>query len=142
MAFQSPLHRGSPFNLNLLRGHAVVLHFSPLFIGEVPSTEKYGCQWKGGYPFQSPLHRGSPFNAQDRLGKRKKLYFSPLFIGEVPSTSSLTAWESLLSISVPSSSGKSLQFSPCGDSSTSTRYFSPLFIGEVPSMPSLMVGSK
>src|SRR5579883_2487513 len=61
--------------------------------------------------FQSPLHRGNHFNRGDIFtGMSKTLNFSPLFIGEITSTLLrdpvyLEGWH----ISVPSSSGKSLQ---------------------------------
>src|SRR5579875_562397 len=61
--------------------------------------------------FQSPLHRGNHFNRGDIFtGMSKTLNFSPLFIGEITSTwPLLNRRTQRLLISVPSSSGKSLQ---------------------------------
>ena len=84
--FQSPLHRGGPFN------------------GYAP----HSCLW---LPlFQSPLHRGGPFNLN-------------------------WSWRTRLQgiISVPSSSGRSLQQNFPVRPESSVIDFSPLFIGEVPS---------
>ena len=142
--FQSPLHRGTPFNgarpgaasdkgqisvpsssgNSLQRVHCAVLlqernHFSPLFIGELPSTEPFEIEthslphfsplFIGELPstpvprhncerqriFQSPLHRGTPFNRGREPGRR-----------------------SAIQISVPSSSGNSLQRRITGWSAT------------------------
>src|SRR5579885_2711978 len=91
--------------------------FSPLFIGEITSTTASCCVFSNSCVFQSPLHRGNHFN---------------LFIvlkGHPPGL-----------ISVPSSSGKSLQpNAQCAENRTRA-HFSPLFIGEITSTP-LMDGS-
>ena len=85
--------------------------------------------------FQSPLHRGSLFNTWAPTLSRTRLWsFSPLFIGEVSSTAHMDTYHKVVAaLSVPSSSGKSLQ--PCSPNwARSTRLsFSPLFIGEVSS---------
>src|SRR5579883_2918797 len=110
MQFQSPLHRGNHFNTIAQRVCGTRVHFSPLFIGEITSTDEEQ------YPFSSLEH------------------FSPLFIGEITSTrcathqtTTILRFQSPLhqgnhfnvrlscspirnpGISVPSSSGKSLQ---------------------------------
>ena len=133
--FQSPLHRGTPFNSffngqlfrcvfisvpsssgNSLQhranraGAARGPHFSPLFIGELPSTQHSRSIANYGSAFQSPLHRGTPFNVpKGRRGDRRR------------------------GISVPSSSGNSLQPRRPSVSFVRLRHFSPLFIGELPS---------
>ncbi len=93
------------------------IYFSPLFIGEITSTTASCCVFSNSCVFQSPLHRGNHFN---------------LFIvlkGHPPGL-----------ISVPSSSGKSLQpNAQCAENRTRA-HFSPLFIGEITSTP-LMDGS-
>ncbi len=161
--------------------------FSPLFIGEVSSTPFCIHYDHGGHRFQSPLHRGSLFNPQVLTAtdsavasfqsplhrgslfndnstadnKRDFFTFSPLFIGEVSSThTERIAAQPELVLSVPSSSGKSLQQEECIAAFTASeifqsplhrgslfnalpssqgrmdsKTFSPLFIGEVSSTP-------
>src|SRR5579884_2099386 len=61
-------------------------------------------------------------------------HFSPLFIGEI--TSTREKWplsRAAVFISVPSSSGKSLQQQCRPFSLSPVKYFSPLFIGEITS---------
>jgi len=61
-------------------------------------------------------------------------HFSPLFIGEVPSTSKFIPFCKVdEAISVPSSSGRSLQLARVAALERAYSHFSPLFIGEVPS---------
>src|SRR5271157_3252551 len=94
--------------------------FSPLFIGEVSSTIRRSSR---------ATTRGDSF--------------SPLFIGEVSSTllSSSTA-EATVTLSVPSSLGKSLQRSPKVRSRSRLMSFSPLFIGEVSSTELFLFGQR
>ena len=89
--------------------------------------------------FQSPLHRGNHFNDRYRVGVIEGLLFqSPLHRGN--HFNAVLLREKILRriISVPSSSGKSLQPRP----EYSFRYipdnFSPLFIGEITSTTTLM----
>src|SRR5579883_2437785 len=109
--FQSPLHRGNHFNeppleterLSLMisvpssSGKSLqrrLLHrltcqvedFSPLFIGEITSTPRFFSARSRFQLFQSPLHRGNHFNDIYSIRRQLKII-----------------------ISVPSSSGKSLQ---------------------------------
>ena len=134
--------------------------FSPLFIGEVSSTDALAAESWTSHCFQSPLHRGSLFNSMpyavlsDRLHFQSPLHrgvslthgtswrrdgvdhFSPLFIGEASSTSSAVSRSRQLfdPLSVPSSSGKSLQRRPSRRPALRRLpAFSPLFIGEVSS---------
>src|SRR5579884_854492 len=86
--------------------------FSPLFIGEITSTRCATHQTTTILRFQSPLHRGNHFNV--------RLSCSPI---RNPG------------ISVPSSSGKSLQRLGRYLNVTLQAYFSPLFIGEITSTP-------
>ncbi len=107
--FQSPLHRGSLFNLTTSSFATSLTNFSPLFIGEVSSTDLA------------------------LLSVSAESNFSPLFIGEVSSTSA-TCEPSCVrcSISVPSSSGKSLQPSaPPLSQTTKTQFQSPLHRGSL-----------
>src|SRR5579885_2387481 len=85
--FQSPLHRGNHFNDEIGASDEVPnIDFSPLFIGEITSTSLLIRLLGEETRFQSPLHRGNHFNiAADSAARRRA------------------------SISVPSSSGKSLQ---------------------------------
>src|SRR5579884_277804 len=134
-------------------------YFSPLFIGEITSTTSTPSEDSLKSSFQSPLHRGNHFNAViDALKETESLfqsplhrgnhfnrscrasrapsdpYFSPLFIGEITSTyCSLQHCSGHIVISVPSSSGKSLQPLSTHDRTFATQYFSPLFIGEITS---------
>src|SRR5579885_3581413 len=87
-------------------------HFSPLFIGEITSTAAHPTRGKGKYKFQSPLHRGNHFNATAPGISRGH-------------------WR----ISVPSSSGKSLQPVLLWERRAKEIDFSPLFIGEITSTP-------
>ncbi len=136
LIFQSPLHRGTLFNQKRSSPwKGCVRHFSPLFIGELSSTQSEKFLAGEERTFQSPLHRGTLFNVFfQALTWAHKCDFSPLFIGELSSTTvSLGAsiWvvefqsplhrgtlfnrsthvRSIRSrhISVPSSSGNSLQ---------------------------------
>ncbi len=88
----------------------MIRDFSPLFIGEVSSTAPAVGRSAVGRSFQSPLHRGGLFNSK----------------GEV---AGLNAG----AISVPSSSGRSLQRNKNSRYNRAAAYFSPLFIGEVSS---------
>ncbi len=110
LRFQSPLHRGGLFNIRAAPNSAPAQHFSPLFIGEVSSTDRMWPRYHRSGQFQSPLHRGGLFNHGGiilALGKRD--------------------------ISVPSSSGRSLQLGWHGRYHHGNYHFSPLFIGEVSS---------
>ena len=118
------------------------LPFSPLFIGEVsstlpgtsrgidcamlsvPSSSGNSLQQRAqlhrverAFAFQSPLHRGSTLQRQRASPAAARLLtFSPLFIGEVSSTRLARCIRRMviaLALSVPSSSGKSLQPTAC-----------------------------
>src|SRR5579875_2820145 len=92
------------------RAFYVWANFSPLFIGEITSTPERCC-------VHGFLHD-----------------FSPLFIGEITSTPECAQRKDLqLGISVPSSSGKSLQQYEANQTRCWGNYFSPLFIGEITS---------
>ena len=108
-------------------------HFSPLFIGEVPSTHKHDASM-AAFDISVPSSSGRSLQLDSAPEAQQFLdHFSPLFIGEVPSTDSWEMQVRGFDISVPSSSGRSLQ--PCSHlrGRRHTRNFSPLFIGEVPS---------
>ncbi len=81
--------------------------FSPLFIGEYSSTAVMSSRAMCVTSFQSPLHRGILFNLTDN------------FLREV--------WNQL---SVPSSSGNTLQPHAQAHNRKGDHTFSPLFIGE------------
>ena len=116
--------------------HVGCFRLNPLFIGEVsstvplsphpearisvsiPSSSGKSLQLKrlvtNGHlvlESQSPLHRGSLFNKREFLrGMLKARCLNPLFIGEVSSThGALDPVEGAVWVSIPSSSGKSLQ---------------------------------
>ena len=84
---QSPLHRGSLFNIsfpNGMSGREFCLN--PLFIGEVSSTPMFATGQVLGFGF-NPLFIGevsSTLNSPTET--RAALSFNPLFIGEVSST--------------------------------------------------------
>src|SRR5579875_497316 len=131
--FQSPLHRGNHFNPCGFGFLFFLLHdFSPLFIGEITSTTPIQLDALRLLLFQSPLHRGNHFNriSNSTTGRRFP-DFSPLFIGEITSTRSLRLPRSSGSeISVPSSSGKSLQpDSALGGNARKVTFQSPLHRG-------------
>src|SRR6266568_4190527 len=87
VVFQSPLHRGSLWNRRGLNPVTMaVFTFSPLFIGEVSGTERIHSPCMLEFIFQSPLHRGSLWN---------------MYV--------IATVKSAFSLSVPSSSGKSLE---------------------------------
>ena len=157
----SPLFIGEITSTKNTKGkQAKSLNFSPLFIGEITSTRKAYSRQKRPGSFQSPLHRGNHFNLRSaalRLAPRR--YFSPLFIGEITSTlqrhphppcsryisvpsssgkslqrnETLTRMAGAMRISVPSSSGKSLQQIISDFKMPPEQNFSPLFIGEITS---------
>jgi len=84
--------------------------FSPLFIGELSSTRSLQrIGWSGRW-FQSPLHRGTLFNSPRSHRPRGRSHVS------VPSSSGNSlqrfidpALHLIIGVSVPSSSGNSLQ---------------------------------
>ncbi len=163
--FQSPLHRGTLFNSsNCAKITSGSRYFSPLFIGELSSTDHGRAGRRLTWSFQSPLHRGTLFNGSCGGGGGGGSYshFSPLFIGELSSTCHAERSEAsqhlgfqsplhrgtlfnrhgrgfrghaLNHISVPSSSGNSLQPLRTCEASWigSFQDFSPLFIGELSS---------
>ena len=81
--------------------------FSPLFIGEDSSTHVQRSDDRCIFTFQSPLHRGRLFNAVIAMPAARRFR-----------------------LSVPSSSGKTLQRMHAGACRTDSQPFSPLFIGE------------
>src|SRR5581483_10839172 len=132
ISFQSPLHRGILCNVasrewhrftqclsvpsssgNTLqlssarRPRAPRQTFSPLFIGEYSATDESASELNNLPTFQSPLHRGILCNAHCgcRLDRRQ-------------------------SLSVPSSSGNTLQRRCSASPGRCRQSFSPLFIGE------------
>ena len=132
--------------------------FSPLFIGALSSTSKGKRPASGKNQFQSPLHRGTLFNHRLLLlGASPMEFQSPLHRGtlfnsvalsevtkknpvSVPSSSGhslqpsgSTCGITSLAVSVPSSSGNSLQQERCSPSEWNHARFSPLFIGELSS---------
>src|SRR5581483_4796802 len=131
--------------------------FSPLFIGEysatnmspawpcrlcslsVPSSSGNTLQRKmralptsSVTAFQSPLHRGILCNNPATLTAQERLVsFSPLFIGEYSATRIHRARRRRDSrLSVPSSSGNTLQRGGARHRQARHAPFSPLFIGE------------
>ena|GEM_PF-5515466 len=154
----SPLFIGEVSGTSLRR-HSILLFqpFSPLFIGEVSGTGDSRAPRGGQLPFQSPLHRGSLWNfhlvpaklryltfqsplhrgslwnaAENQLTVNVDVTFSPLFIGEVSGTAFLLIiLYRNVHLSVPSSSGKSLELVKTPSMKDSYYAFSPLFIGEV-----------
>ncbi len=104
--------------------------FSPLIIGEVPSTPG-GCSVTCTTRLQSPHHRGGALNESwPPLEVRLDLQSPHHRGGALNRTSASRTGPTLTS--VPSSSGRC----PQHDSSTGPRrstFFSPLIIGEVPS---------
>jgi hypothetical protein len=117
--FQSPLHRGRLFNgVGAVFGPAVPLSFSPLFIGEDSSTRNSRTSASNFIISFSPLFIGEDSSTQS--GKallQQPRPFSPLFIGEDSSTLlCVLRGKCFYSLSVPSSSGKTLQryVFPCG----------------------------
>src|SRR6266704_1374851 len=110
--FQSPLHRGSLWN-KPTRKPRYTFHFSfsPLFIGEVSGTHELGRVNARLDAFQSPLHRGSLWNMRAQQDRAADFFLS------VPSSSGKSL-EQLFKdspqeranlLSVPSSSRKSLE---------------------------------
>ena len=123
LEFQSPLHRGSLFNLiSSCRKFVEFGCFNPLFIGEVSSTEGIAKYRDVRLPFQSPLHRGSLFN---------------LDIEKIRPLVRLVDCD----VSIPSSSGKSLQPRSPQITHAGSVCFNPLFIGEVSSTSNSPPGS-
>src|SRR5581483_9856867 len=107
--FQSPLHRG--ILCNHLRRASVT---------------------GAAEPFQSPLHRGILCNGAAAHGGHGHIHaFSPLFIGEYSATMPPpTADTVTFTLSVPSSSGNTLQRPSKPVHPRAKVSFSPLFIGE------------
>ena len=85
-------------------------YFSPLFIGELPSTVRLMAMARSSSIFQSPLHRGTPFNwLPSQLWVAVNTFQSPLHRGTPFNPSSSWPSPRRPQISVPSSSGNSLQ---------------------------------
>ena len=93
--------------------------FSPLFIGEVSSTLFRRQSALRTTRFQSPLHRGSLFNVVSSAATETGKWFqSPLHRGSLFNLGGIIPVPKLGVVSVPSSSGKSLQQDEplnCGD---------------------------
>ena len=108
--------------------------FSPLFIGELSSTFYPSAPPPDESEFQSPLHRGTLFNAGVRMLTR---CFPAVSVPSSSGNSLQLTWSvsipANLPVSVPSSSGNSLQ--PAGSTAPANCIagFSPLFIGELSS---------
>jgi len=108
--FQSPLHRGTLFNK----------------LAAKPAATP--CQ------FQSPLHRGTLFNAGNhRSGRELHAFQSPLHRGTLFNRRQTKYLHPLAYVSVPSSSGNSLQRFAQPAIRLPVQRFSPLFIGELSS---------
>jgi hypothetical protein len=103
------MKRGILFNLwTVPRSASCSCPFSPLFIGEYSSTPISGSTSRCHRAFQSPLHRGILFNAGG--------YY--------------VEWKTATALSVPSSSGNTLQPAASISSSSFTSFFqSPLHRG-------------
>ncbi len=132
--FQSPLHRGGLFNQAFyfysLYGDVFQ---SPLHRGGLFNAGLEG-PYAGAGAFQSPLHRGGLFNSAVPW---TWISFRPI---SVPSSSGRSLQPGRTHpaqpdpiISVPSSSGRSLQRLRRWWWMRTRSYFSPLFIGEVSS---------
>jgi len=87
-SFQSPLHRGMLFNDVLpASGPHLRCHFSPLFIGECSSTNRYQLVEVFACWHFSPLFIGECSSTRSaHFASMKLKNFSPLFIGECSST--------------------------------------------------------
>ncbi len=128
--FQSPLHRGTGFNA------ANAIDRVP-FVLSVPSSsghrfQPYGPAWRMHRPqdFQSPLHRGTGFNDESPCGCCSSQHFSPLFIGaQVSTASAVAARMQSLHLSVPSSSGHRFQPVSIRRTQRLLRFQSPLHRG-------------
>ncbi len=108
--------------------------FSPLIIGEVPSTAEEGKRSKSQLPF-SPLIIGEVPSTRAALGKAgldSDLQSPHHRGGALNGAQMLWGDHSIYDSSVPSSSGRCPQ--PKTQFQT-TNFFSPLIIGEVPSTP-------
>src|SRR6266704_1374855 len=85
--------------------------FSPLFIGEVSGTCVRSRIEPRTSSFQSPLHRGSLWNNYSRtLHRSGRIFFQyPLHQGSLWNAHEIDAELKTYELSVPSSSGKSLE---------------------------------
>ena len=112
MASQSPLHRGGLFNLRSRR-----------------------CSKHRGSRSQSPLHRGGLFNLifLPPSAPDSHMSQSPLHRGGLFNTIGVWRCEKRENVSIPSSSGRSLQHSNRRDVREGLVGLNPLFIGEVSS---------
>jgi len=162
--FQSPLHRGTLFNL-WVQGYKCALRlvsvpsssgnslqqvksqaiagncqgFSPLFIGELSSTSTSADS-------PPPTHRFSPLFIGELsstvLGEAipisRRTFQSPLHRGTLFNPIQVQCVCAHPRVSVPSSSGNSLQRRQLGFSFAATLRFSPLFIGELSSTSLLL----
>jgi len=108
--------------------------FSPLFIGELSSTPHAGAGKARAHAFQSPLHRGTLFNYQMSAAVGRGFVFqSPLHRGTLFNGRRPNPCFCCGAVSVPSSSGNSLQLNPAPAELAGCAGFSPLFIGELSS---------
>src|SRR6266704_305876 len=108
--------------------------FSPLFIGEVSGTARGLRRGTRRKSFQSPLHRGSLWNAMQIVCPKcdAVLFQSPLHRGSLWNPAAAQAPRCIVCLSVPSSSGKSLEHSWSTTSVTVTSVFqSPLHRGSL-----------
>ena len=132
----SPLFIGEVSSTRITRAPSVRRSrtFSPLFIGEVSSTP--GCRASSlpSITFQSPLHRGSLFNdTADGFRVVAVVLSVPSSSGKSLQRTGSAEGATPSALSVPSSSGKSLQLAVAVGADAEVLTFSPLFIGEVSS---------
>ena len=133
-AFQSPLHRGSSSTAipGGKCGSREVALSVPSSSGKTlqpaPTTHR-----QNRHVFQSPLHRGRLFNIPPLSSDTARCFpFSPLFIGEDSSTITRNwARSGRNSLSVPSSSGKTLQRRNEHDAKGQLDFQSPLHRGRL-----------
>src|SRR5208337_341967 len=109
-SFQSPLHRGTLFNIHGASERRKVETFqSPLHRGTLFNQNEF-LVWVGQELFQSPLHRGTLFNVVEFLPElRRSVFQSPLHRGTLFNAHAGGSQRAVGLVSVPSSSGHSLQ---------------------------------
>jgi len=110
--FQFPLHRDPRCNMNLAIVMAVLNEsFSSLYIGILAATEQ-SQRGENKKSFQFPLHRDPRCNRTYLPGPARPGSFSSLYIGILAATLEISFTAMNLRVSVPFTSGSSLQQRP------------------------------
>ena len=133
LQFQFPLHRDPRCNADseriLCLGNSK--GFSSLYIGILAATNRPAASQGAQGKFQFPLHRDPRCNAESGTALRRLMSFSSLYIGILAATATTIREHInvLHHVSVPFTSGSSLQHGKMGKTGRLAKCFSSLYIG-------------